>query len=284
MPIGKDILKFKCEDDFPTLEPEDKLQVYKQLSSTGAVKMALNQAINGATLDPSIPGGEHTLNVPKDNRPREDTTLIYYCWKKQSAESHSLRTVDEKPPAAAPHCKVTVTVSGTSPQSSAEQERPPPSEGENENHSSFPPNDIYRCAAGEPTETTVSEPNSEVKMKCADEFTFQPTETSEAFDGECASIKSLAELVPGAERKDGHGIHSLRIPSLPEGSESKALCYQCQPASNVEAKKDEKSCQFKIRVKPTAAADSSAGRGVSGHSTLFLAGAVVAAGFATASE
>ncbi|PFH37380.1 hypothetical protein BESB_038380 [Besnoitia besnoiti] len=284
LPAERDSVAFKCISPLVNLNPSDPQYVFKNASAPQESRVKLSGEISGAILENNKPEtGENTLTVSFQHKPSQPVELTYICQQEAvSGDTPSVAADREADQADPKFCKVTITVAAKSSPEQPEQEPSEQSGGGNENNGPTAPKDVYECSPDKATEITVSEPRSDVKMKCTDSLVFQPEEKANAFDAGCESVKSLSSLVPGAGRHDEEDIHILSIPRLPEGSKSMALCYQCRPAANLEGKNAEKSCQFKITVKPASSADSGVG-GVRDQSTSFSAAAVVAATFAIGS-
>ncbi|PFH37378.1 hypothetical protein BESB_038360 [Besnoitia besnoiti] len=259
MPLDQETLAFKCGTKFGHLNPSAPTEVYEGESASKDAQKQLKQVITEATLTLDSPGeGDKTLTVPNKHRPKHEVKLTYVC-QKDAVEKELAADVDDVSTGNTDHkqCAVTITVHGTAPSEGEAQKPSAPSEEEQTDPPSS--NGVHTCTPEKATEISVSEPKSEVKMKCSDNRKFNPAKKSEAFDAECKNVKTLSTFVPGAERTDAGDIHTLSIPSLPEGAEARTLCYQCEPVTSLGGTIADKGCQFRITVKAAEASGSVVG-------------------------
>ncbi|CBZ51294.1 srs domain-containing protein [Neospora caninum Liverpool] len=256
LPLGQEILTFKCGPKITTLDPSDPLLVYTENSSPGQ-GVPLNTVMPGATFQHGQGGSSHTLRVPNSSRPPKETYILYLCKEAGAAgENGPVEANDLSSAAPRRMCLVDIKVAAKSPEGETENGTSPPQGQED----TLPP-DVNTCNAGQDKELTVSEPG-ELKLKCSAGLSFQPEETSAVFDdgdGKCETVQSLTTLVPAAVRSDQKGIVTVGIPRLPSTG-NKAICYQCTSgeadnSDTRESSRTETSCKFRITVLSSTSAD-----------------------------
>ncbi|PFH37381.1 SAG-related sequence [Besnoitia besnoiti] len=245
LPAKQEKLVFKCGDSLSHLNPSDAGYVYQGETASKESKKLMSEVISGASLQSKTPAeNQNTLAVPSDRRPDQGVKVTFIC-QKDPVQGDPIKPSENT-------CTVTVNIEGKK-QPEKEEEKPSGEEGKADTPS---PAETHTCSAGKVEEISVSKATTEVKMKCPHGLTFKPVEACHAYAANCQDSVPLKSLLTGAERKDAGDIHTLSVSILPEGSESKVLCYRCDAGDAGAGKTKEQECQFRITVKGADSVDS----------------------------